>query len=415
MQRKRIKDERTSGSNHAEIEYVANPPVVLPLRGDISGTYRQMTDHVDPDFHKRRDAGEIFNNYMNNLVVEYDYVSGAWTHQFKHSLVGKPADFGWRATYTDSLLSWKAPALELKSPMGELVTPEDVSVMIRVATKEALARTKRPDTQTMVSLLELRETVNLIRSPLRGLRDFVRQYDRRKKSGKSLRGLAADASGQHLEIVFGVMPFLQDIEGTLKALSRDLKADRFTAKGKEVTTTDRSVEVELPSSDLIVQAISYTEEQHEEVQVEAYGLYDWVPTVADYLGLSLREIPSSLYEAIPFSFLVDYVYDIGSFIRGVSAQLDTNYLAEGLVVRRKQRYTRTLTGATLHPDHEWASQSSNVQVAHFSSVVRSPTKLGSIPKTPVLSLDLSLGQAISTFALLTNSLAKQRPVNRRKD
>jgi hypothetical protein len=200
-----------------------------------------------------------------------------------------------------------------------------------------------------VFLGELRETLHMIRKPAQALRKAVGSYlDTIQKNGRSLkRKPRADRSkwisGTYLEYAFGWAPLLSDLDDARSYLSR-----RRTALSKELIRVSASshsprvlLSVGSASGGIGLTQISY--------QIRDIGTYDCVLSGAvsstalgqgminaSAMGLSPRHFAPTLWELLPWSFVIDYFSNVGDVIQGWSNQALT--LAWGRETRR-----RTLT------------------------------------------------------------------------
>lgn len=171
-----------------------------------------------------------------------------------------------------------------------------------------------------VFLGELGQTLHLIKNPAKALRESLNDYfrklkKRRKGSKRNKRQVLADS---WLEYVFGVQPLVSDIEGGLEALRRFSESpQRF----KPVRATGRD-QVDFSPGPLVVASgvIEYTinRKHFANASVKIQGAVDLQTggnsVVTQQLGLGLDRFVPSLWEIIPYSFLVDYFSNIGDII-----------------------------------------------------------------------------------------------------
>jgi hypothetical protein len=191
--------------------------------------------------------------------------------------------------------------------------------------------------QSLVCLGELGETVRGIRRPLKalykGLFDYLKSAERAARKAKRVhrlsnrgasmtspsmrRAVAKAIAGTWLESVFGWLPLIHDIEDGIKAASRIVIARpetefvRFKAGssvlGPRVTSTVSYGSV----------AITTVASRSVDYNVKMYGTLinrnGWDGAVQD-LGFGWRQWVPSLWELIPYSFLVDYFTNIGNII-----------------------------------------------------------------------------------------------------
>lgn len=180
-----------------------------------------------------------------------------------------------------------------------------------------------------VFLGELRETLHLIKNPavaLRALyRDFVNRCRNRNDSHLSIRRRSRMIAETWLEYSFGVAPLLSDIEDGYNALKR-LVSDRPTKYVSASYGRDYWGDVFVKNIDIIAnnvisarlvrRALSYASNRVVgEVFLRRNGDGASYP---EALGLRIRDFIPTIYQLIPYSFLVDYFTNIGDVIEAAS-------------------------------------------------------------------------------------------------
>lgn len=197
-----------------------------------------------------------------------------------------------------------------------------------------------------VVLGELGEALRMIRSPARALRNGVDDYlailkkrgrSNRSSTARAIVGIAADT---WLEYSFGWKPLINDIKDGYKLIadSQQLRPERIPVKylgfGKKTTVGA----VDGPSSTDGYVRMKYTRETRTNyVGVKFYGAVGIIPKMdglIDYskAGFTWNEIIPTIWELIPYSFLVDYFTNIGDVINSYAAcQLDVRWMSKGTV------------------------------------------------------------------------------------
>lgn len=173
-----------------------------------------------------------------------------------------------------------------------------------------------------VFLGELREAIRLVRSPLLGFRTALDRWHDVCR-GRVQRGnpstLSRDLSNQWLEFQFGIKPLISDLGNGLDALSR-LKNRRFRAFARFLSTSETLVSTNsVDLADFSIPLGIHVERQMKYVSTkriigEVHCEPDGPLARSEALGLGLRDFVPTVYELIPYSFLVDYFVNFGELI-----------------------------------------------------------------------------------------------------
>lgn len=191
-------------------------------------------------------------------------------------------------------------------------------------------RAARTAFQSGVFAGELLETVRMLMSPAKSLRRGVNDYYRtvkhrlKKRKGKppKTRDLNKIVGDTWLEYVFGWRPAIRDVQDAASLICARPERYRERIVAWEVYDWyDEPIRV-FRSGDSI--GYPYWYEYHQQqnlVKVVYRGGADLVlgtPDFPEQLGLSWSNLLPTVWELIPYSFLVDYFTSIGSVIEGFS-------------------------------------------------------------------------------------------------
>lgn len=258
------------------------------------------------------------------------------------------------------------------------------------------ARKTQRQFQSGVFLGELRETLRMLRNPLSALRSGVDRYERELKRATrhqtDSRKLAR-ASGLWLEYQYGWKPLWSDVNELL-----DVALDPIIHRESVRIRYQTSSETSLLSSDRVSDGgigmqlatlrnkIQVTSNQCRIIGVVRSGPFALrVPGVVRY-GLSPSDFIPTLYELMPWSFLIDYFTSLGDVIDSLAFQSCNS----GWAVETQRAVKRSLYGGVL--DEQYVRGNVFVPVATFKDVkfwhVPSPLAIVStrITRTPHDSL-----------------------------
>lgn len=202
-----------------------------------------------------------------------------------------------------------------------------------------------------VFLGELRKTLQMLRRPAKALRDGFDSYystaKRRTRRVSRTDRKNAIVSNTWLEYSYGWVPLISDIENACDAISRrnskilrpimDWGADESASAGTTVTTVGHLCVLENWKS-------------RSTVHVKYQGCVDCtasnpVSLKAGLFGFRPEEFLPTIWELIPYSFLVDYFTNIGEIINGWSYQ--RSGLAWSLRTIRQSKFEELMTAPNL--------------------------------------------------------------------
>jgi hypothetical protein len=179
----------------------------------------------------------------------------------------------------------------------------------------------------LVDLGEIRETINLFKHPYRSIRrllDDYRRHARRIRRRRASNGSKLRAIGDTwLETSFGLMPLFGSVEDAAKALATISEAALqpwrmcrgFALSEQETTETQSN-----PTSVYGGAVMKLDVRKNHSVLIKYYGVVDLTLSAdgrklaSQNFGFTIQNFVPTLYELIPFSFLLDYFTNVGDMI-----------------------------------------------------------------------------------------------------
>lgn len=187
---------------------------------------------------------------------------------------------------------------------------------------------------------EIRQTISMLCKPASGLRRGMLEYSRRARALRAGRKLPKHVlqriiADLYLEAVFGWQPLLADIKDSLLAYKRlmdDVRPTRFRIKGHETVSTDLGGGTVTDDGVMRWRINSSTEALCEHIY---YGAFKpsavnnrgdpTMQRILELSGFTLRDFIPTLWELMPWSFVADYFFNIGSML--AAAATDTSEVA----------------------------------------------------------------------------------------
>lgn len=245
--------------------------------------------------------------------------------------------------------------------------------------------------QSGVFLGELRQTLHLIKRPASSLRSLFTDYVEACRRGSrrlSPKDQLRHVSNQWLEYSFGMLPLISDIESGVRAAER--------------------LHLNLPSK-YIVHAVSEKYWAYVDVisttiwsgyfpvyiyrKAERFGgrricgevrLAQREPNFSGFnqsLGLTIRDFIPTIYELIPYSFLVDYFVNIGEILEAMSlGQADLIWQSSTEITRDIEHYQLGPRSAGVPNIHHY-----DLSPSTFSRTSSTYSRSGSYLGLPVLA------------------------------
>lgn len=234
-------------------------------------------------------------------------------------------------------------------------------------------RPDNPDFSFATSLYELKDTPGMLKDLLGGLIRKDPRLGRRSTISKT---------GQwHLAIQFGYLPLLGDIlsfvaaqrggQKRLKQLIRDAERPirrkvNLSDEGSQSTIESSSITYYTLGSDGTPHAPSFVTQCYDrsprgwKKRVWQYSARTWAegrfryflpdgPRDVIWKKKMLRRImgaritPAVLYEAVPWSWLVDYFTDLGQFVKAISPGVADRLVADYCYIMRSEEWNTTVT------------------------------------------------------------------------
>jgi hypothetical protein len=282
--------------------------------------YETMDDAVSENCHKRIARGEIINHPCSYERTWLQAESGSMKATPKPAYPGyvpweqRGANTQRRAAVTGFTMNGKYPSLADEGNLGHRAK------LLAVANLDQTPYAFGEDT------LEIRETLRFLKNPLGGILQGVRAFERRKKkllTGSLKWEKRADAlSNLWLEYQFAASPLYRSICDALEAYVIGNRAlpKRLSSRGFAQDSNEDSGTETAGTSD-------FDWEFQVKRECHAGILYEVTNPIRDWrftLGFRMKDLPTTFWQIVPLSFMLDRVYDVTSFSKGVINMADPN-------------------------------------------------------------------------------------------
>lgn len=404
--RTRTQDNVITSASTRILEYCKAPSTTTVINGSRSGVYKVTNDVVVPGFKARSAAGEVFNNPCN--IFTASVTSGG------SGFEGRPVDARCDLTpQNDNVVTrdywghvlgniplW-IPQVDYKSAPTTLGI--DVNPLITEASTKALAGVKAPDVQGIVLVAEIQKTLQTLRSPVKSIIDYVRKV---RKKGKG-RAEAQAISSQYLATYYGIMPILCDIEGIMKALQHRIQ-ERYTSRGNSTITAgpfSQTYTSDPPGSYKNI----WSNTTKCTATVRAGCLYELsAESQFRMFGVQPSDIPAALWEMTPWSFVVDWLTNVGDVIAAITPIADVSYRAQWITTTFEyEDYRQNIATISKNPLVQVSKSCDDWERVLFKTYTRTPVNLANRVGF-VFKPNMNTLQILAAISLVTQFITKRR-------
>jgi len=289
----------------------------------LHSKHEKIRDIVTPKFFKRIGNGDIINNPCYISASTLACGGGSYSAS---GLISSNQGHVYSQSGGSTTL-YEANMHNLHNNLSA-ISEADLEDMIQRSRLSALSNVDSTPFAFGEDILEIRETLRFLKRPLSSLAKVAKKVRRLARSKMNARkGLSlADALAEaYLEYRFAVTPLVRSSMSIVEAYSdkNSRREKRRTARGFSRFADDASDSPELHFSSTVYD--NFHRSVSTKIDVHSGILYEVKNPVNDLnfrLGLRLKDIPVTLWQIVPLSFMVDRVVDISSAISGFLALSD---------------------------------------------------------------------------------------------
>jgi len=301
-----------------------------------------MNDVVVPEYEKEKNLGNLFFNPMSRYR-RWSVGTGGLTNISAQNANGDCTG-SWAYSFLCPIQDSNAVSISDVQDMFDKTVFVDLK---NAAIAQAFANVDQTELLLGATLGEAPETLAFIANLFRRLISVVRFFLTKKGKIAVLKRLrkitakeAADAvSDAWLELRYAVRPLVFEMDQAVKAFKKSIEAnERFVARGKAtwddtyVNSFSRTVYTRL--------SVTQREEIREVYSARAGVLYNLSSDIDGLsLTLGLGNPIESVYELVPFSFILDWLLNIGDIL--AAWETNASLLVQGSwVTERLYRETK---------------------------------------------------------------------------
>lgn len=295
--------------------------LVRPVNG-THGSIKTITDENHPGYRRRISRGEVIIGPMTLDRTERicESLSLTWPSPNNYRGISQSGD---TTQYLEqrgvTVGTWMGPA-NLQSTLERYRS---------IALVNAYAKIHESAILSGEILNDLGQTIGMLRHPfaqsLKLLKRMLKHAEKRK--GKTARTASLAISNAWLEYRYGWRPTLMDIDqiiGTsLKLYERGYrKSRRLVARGLVKLDYNNSASYDVYTPLGLFSSQKWTAVTSQRHRVAAGVIFDLqgqntADALVASLGLRPRDVPATLWEIIPFSFVADWFIGVGNWLQAI--------------------------------------------------------------------------------------------------
>lgn len=289
---------------------------------------RTRTGDSNRNWRKQVNSGQNATTDMVGIYDTYDATDGAFAYRCQ-----QPSGGG---IYYSLTVSGDIALYNFASFTPFDWVPISTSVAYNRGLTQYLKNVNRVNQKFsgMVFLGELRETLRMIRRPAEGIRNILEAYviDLKRKKRKSPKNWKKNLSSAWLEYAFGMVPLISDLSDASKAYN-DLTQEPGYEWVRSVGVEEKAVPSRTYTNvlyqsepDIYTPAQRYTLRSTDKAVVVFKGLVRRETRAtpmgkAAVFGFSPEQFIPTVWELLPWSFLIDYFSNVGDVLEaGVTNQ-----------------------------------------------------------------------------------------------
>lgn len=298
------------------------------------GTYKRIDDNSNGRFALRRKRGECVLSDVSLYEVEIDPgMSGV--------VLGPVTGWG-TVTYSGPILSH---AVAAHGPWLSLADDRERAKATLLV--KAYAKMNESPLLMGENLAEIHQSVQMLKKPFSGAVDLIAKIARSRDSAlrKTNVSLAKATSNAWLEYRYGWKPLILDTQQIIKEVrNSSVKGNgkfKVARTSKRFTKKDKA-DAYLTGSGLYTTTGVATHEI--ECDVSAGVIYaarnrSLAGLLAKTSGLDSRSLPSTAWELVPFSFVVDWFVNVGDWLQAVIPDPDIAVIGNWVTCVEKHLWT----------------------------------------------------------------------------
>lgn len=351
-----VTDCLTPTTNYQQVQYAISNDTAY----GVTST-ENTVDVVTPDFKERSAQGEIINNPFRREIVTTIGPKAMQVDVYKESnywpvVHGAPCNTWWHMHGTRRFNN--GPPIFLRTDIAEVASCRQS--VIDLAVTSAHAKVDTSEMMALATLAESGKTVESLYSILRKVFRIWKAVRRLDVKAASEEFSPKELANAYMQARYALRPLLYDVNDLMSALEKKRGSSRQTFRGWE----QDSISGQDTTYGCVVQdhlSCDVLREWSYHVSARAGVLCNVTVDGAGVFGLT--QIPETLWELVPFSFIVDWFCNVGDTIAAYTPDYGVEQLASWVTV--KETWRSSSTPVNMHST--WVPSQYDVSVTQTGS------------------------------------------------
>lgn len=300
-----------------------------PYSGAAQFTREEMHDVETPDWLSKRNRGIIVNNPMESLSVTYMKSVGNYYRRAINRLGTYPNYY-----YAGSMSSGYAPVGNDFDSPDSWALPSPISLdlgpLIAEAITSAWSKVSCNEAEALVQIAESRKTLLSLISIFRRAYKIFKQLKRLQLNDVAKEFSLTELKNRYMELRYALRPLMYDARGLVKVLGGERPPERQTFRGWQIGAESQTYNnVMLRNNGTVTAYGSQYAQRNVEVRAGVLTAIQAFNNniVSDIKALGLTEPVDAIWELIPFSFIIDWFFNVGKIIASWSPNVGMRTLA----------------------------------------------------------------------------------------
>lgn len=308
-----------------------------------------MTDVVTPNFRKFSGEGRIINSPLTKVVKQTYASKGSRSYDSRYTITScTPSKQLWRGGQHSGTMSGKIQT-DYAPGQGWADTPTiNVQNLIDIAVTQMWANADHSKAAALASLGEAKETINSMISIIGRLIKIIIAIKKLDFKYLYSQVKPKELEKRYMELRYAIRPLFYDCKQVIDAAQhRALDYDRYTFRGKASDSATNTKSTSYTDSFVpLSYRVNCFGQTSREVVVRS-GLLCHVSEPSQIQIWGLDNIAETAWELLPFSFIIDWFFNVGQTIASWTPEVGLQPLTSWSVVKDTVVREVSVTGVDL--------------------------------------------------------------------